>query len=114
MSVILPNFLFTAGSDNTVSTILGFFLAVLSNPEAQAKAQKEIDSVIANGELPTFEDRDSLPYVTALVTEVLRWCLSSPLGIYCATLVPRISCSKMVIQADPMFSRKMMCTMDAG
>ncbi|PPQ95248.1 hypothetical protein CVT26_014939 [Gymnopilus dilepis] len=72
--------MYSSGSDNTVSTILGFFLAVLSNPEAQAKAQKEIDSVIANGELPTFEDRDSLPYVTALVTEVLRWCLSSPLG----------------------------------
>ncbi|KAF8910615.1 cytochrome P450 [Gymnopilus junonius] len=69
-----------AGSDNTVATLAGFVFAMLSNPEAQAQAQSEIDSVIPNGDLPTFEDKDSLPYVTALVMEVFRCSISSPIG----------------------------------
>jgi len=57
-------------------------MAILHNPEAQKKAQKEIDSVLLNGHLPTFDDRESLPYVTALTMEVFRWAISSPIGNY--------------------------------
>jgi len=41
-------------------------------PDAQKRAQVEIDSVIGRNRLPTFEDR--LPYVDALIImrEVLR------------------------------------------
>ncbi|KAJ6504480.1 cytochrome P450 [Mycena vulgaris] len=34
---------------------------IQSNPEAQKKAQLEIDSVVGNGRLPDFDDEDSLP-----------------------------------------------------
>jgi cytochrome P450 len=42
------------------------------HPEIQAKAQGEIDSVCA-GRLPDFSDRSRLPYVDAIVKELLRW-----------------------------------------
>lgn len=41
-------------------------------PESQKKAQAEIDSIVGPDRLPCFEDKDSLPYVSALVAEVLR------------------------------------------
>lgn len=54
-------------------------------PDVLAKAQAEIDSVLGNsGEgaerLPTFEDRPRMPYVEALVKEVLRWNPVGPMG----------------------------------
>ena len=49
-------------------------------PEVQLKAQQEIDRVIGRDRLPTFEDRSSLPYINAIVLEVLRWGVVGPLG----------------------------------
>ena len=43
------------------------------NPDVQTKAQAEIDRVLANGRLPDFNDWDSLPYITAMMKEVLRY-----------------------------------------
>jgi cytochrome P450 len=51
-------------------------------PDVQAKAQAEIDTVIGTDRLPTSEDRPNLPYVDALVKEVLRWQPVTPLGSY--------------------------------
>lgn len=50
-------------------------------PEAQKKAQAELDAVLGPNCLPTLADRDSLPYVTALVDEVFRWQPVGPLAI---------------------------------
>jgi hypothetical protein len=41
-------------------------------PECQKKAQAEIDSVIGSSRLPTFEDRERLPYVECICRETLR------------------------------------------
>jgi cytochrome P450 len=49
-------------------------------PEVQKKAQAEIDAVVGNDRLPSFSDRSQLPYVEALVKEVLRWNVVAPLG----------------------------------
>jgi cytochrome P450 len=49
-------------------------------PEVQAKAQAEIDSVVGQDRLPEFSDRLDLPYVNALVLEVLRWQPVGPVG----------------------------------
>jgi hypothetical protein len=57
----------------TWSTLSMFFLAMVLNPEHQARAQKEIDAVIGPGRLPEFEDRDSLPYVECILQETLRY-----------------------------------------
>ena len=42
-------------------------------PEVQKKAQEEIDRVIGNDRLPEIQDRDSLPYVNAIMKEIFRW-----------------------------------------
>lgn len=43
------------------------------NPDAQRKAQAEIDAVVGNDRLPELKDRVNLPYTEALFKEVLRW-----------------------------------------
>lgn len=55
-------------------------LAMVLYPDVQAHAQAELDSVVGPSKLPDFEDRPSLPYVEAVLTEALRWMPVTPLG----------------------------------
>ena len=50
-------------------------------PEVQRKAQDEIERVLGRGRLPKMVDRAHLPYVNAIVKEVLRWKPITPLGL---------------------------------
>lgn len=72
--------LLEAGSDTTSSTLYAFVQALLLYPEAQKKAQAEIDKVIGENRLPTMEDQDDLQYVRACVKETLRWMPTTLLG----------------------------------
>ena len=56
-----------------------FFFAMILNPGAMKKAQEELDRVVDKGEFPDFSHKDDLPYIDALVKELLRW--SPPLPI---------------------------------
>jgi hypothetical protein len=58
-----------------------FFLAMTLFPEVQLKAQEEIDRIVGTKRLPNFEDRANLPYVDAIVKEVLRWHPVGPIGL---------------------------------
>ena len=42
-------------------------------PEVQRRAQAELDAVVGRARLPTFADAPRLPYVRAVIREVLRW-----------------------------------------
>lgn len=46
----------------------------------QAKAQAELDTVVGPDRLPEFSDRSNLPYVNAIISELLRWQPVVPLG----------------------------------
>jgi cytochrome P450 len=50
------------------------------HPEVQVKARSEIDQKIGTNRLPNYKDRESLPYLNALVKELLRWNPATPLG----------------------------------
>jgi cytochrome P450 len=64
-----------------MNAVLGsFILAMLANPDVQKRAQEEIDAVVHEGHLPSFDDEESLPYVSAVVKEVLRWKPAAPIG----------------------------------
>ncbi|KAI6039873.1 cytochrome P450 [Pisolithus marmoratus] len=76
---------FIAGSETSSSLLHSFILAMLLYPEVQAKAQTEIDRVIGAEKLPSFDDRSSLPYIDAILHELLRWSPVTPLGIPHAT-----------------------------
>ncbi|OQE34915.1 hypothetical protein PENCOP_c015G06813 [Penicillium coprophilum] len=73
--------LYAGGADTTVSSIASFFLAMALFPEVQRKAQEEIDTVLGSNRLPQFQDRDDLPYINALVKEVLRWHPVVPMSV---------------------------------
>jgi cytochrome P450 len=53
---------------------------MVMNPDIQKQAQAEIDRVVPEGHLPSIEDRPSLPTVTAILWEVMRWRPVSPIG----------------------------------
>ncbi|KAF8667835.1 cytochrome p450 [Rhizoctonia solani] len=62
-----------AGTDTTSTALVAFVAAMVLNPDVQAKAQKELDSVLGPTSLPTMSDRERLPYMRKLIQEVLRW-----------------------------------------
>ncbi|KAF7342921.1 O-methylsterigmatocystin oxidoreductase [Mycena sanguinolenta] len=72
--------MFSAGDSTTWTTLTIFVLAMTLHPEAQAKAQKEIDSVVGHMRLPEFRDREDLPFVEGILQETLRWIPAVPLG----------------------------------
>jgi cytochrome P450 len=76
----IPASLFGAGSDTTASTLCTAFLALVTHPETLHAAHKELDIVIGSDRSPTFADEGNLPYIRALVKEVLRWRPVAVLG----------------------------------
>ncbi|KAE9389085.1 cytochrome P450 [Gymnopus androsaceus JB14] len=66
----------------TTSTTLSFFLyAMILHPNVQEQAQKELDRVVGRSRNPAFSDMPFLPYVRAIVKEVLRWQPAIPLAV---------------------------------
>lgn len=57
-----------------------FTLAMVKNPRVWKRAQAEIDAVLGIHRLPEFQDRQSLPYVEAIMRETFRWKPVGPLG----------------------------------
>uniref|UniRef100_A0A8H7Y934 O-methylsterigmatocystin oxidoreductase n=1 Tax=Psilocybe cubensis TaxID=181762 RepID=A0A8H7Y934_PSICU len=72
---------YIGGADTTVSTVQSFFLAMAMYPDAQRNAQAELDAVVGSHRLPDFSDRDSLPYINAVIKESMRWNQVLPLAI---------------------------------
>ncbi|KAI0754716.1 cytochrome P450 98A3 [Daedaleopsis nitida] len=77
---------YAAGLDTQYAALQRFFLAMALYPEAQKKAQAELDAVVGTDRLPDLSDRDALQYVNAVVKETLRWYTVVPLGVpHCTT-----------------------------
>ncbi|OCL10731.1 cytochrome P450 [Glonium stellatum] len=72
--------LLEAGSDTTSSVLIGFVQAMVMFPDAQKKAQEEIDRVVGPDRLPTMDDEPRLQYVRGCVKESLRWMPTAILG----------------------------------
>jgi cytochrome P450 len=51
------------------------------HPAILAMAQAELDNVVGSDRLPTIEDRPSLPYVEAIMTECMRYGPAVPTGL---------------------------------
>jgi cytochrome P450 len=60
--------------------MLSLFLALIQYPDVRKRAQAELDNVLGRDRLPTFDDRQRLPYIDALCKELLRWRMVVPLG----------------------------------
>jgi cytochrome P450 len=73
--------LYEAGSDTTTMALEVFVMAMVLYPEVMKKAQAELDAVIGPDTLPDFTHKTQLPYIDAVIKEVLRWRPVSAGGI---------------------------------
>nr|XP_032825595.1 cytochrome P450 2F5-like [Petromyzon marinus] len=77
--------LFQAGTETTANSLrLGLFY-MITFPDVQKRVQEEIDCVVGPLRLPTFADRDALPYTHAVVHEVQRFANIVPIAVPHAT-----------------------------
>lgn len=54
---------------------------MIQNPDVQKRAQTAVDEVVGRDRLPDFSDHLSIPFVDAVIKEVLRWRMVLPLGM---------------------------------
>jgi hypothetical protein len=73
-------------SFQTASALASFVLLMALHPGIQRRAQAEIDEVVGTHSLPTLTDQESLPYISAVIKEVLRFAPVAPLGEMFAVL----------------------------
>ena len=61
-----------AGSETTASSIQSFVLFMLAHPNVLQRAREEIDQVVGDLRMPSFEDEEDLPFLVACIKETLR------------------------------------------
>lgn len=61
-----------AGSDTTQLSLNSLILGLVAFPETAMKAHEELDRVVGDS-IPQFADSPKLPYIRAMIKEVLRW-----------------------------------------
>ncbi|KAH8116638.1 cytochrome P450 [Phellopilus nigrolimitatus] len=84
------------GADTTSSALYTFFLVMTLYPEVQRQAQAEIDHVVGSQRLPTFADREKMPYIEAVLKESLRWNLVAPMALPHSALEERVHCGYLI------------------
>ncbi|ETW82537.1 cytochrome P450 monooxygenase 14 [Heterobasidion irregulare TC 32-1] len=72
---------YSAGSDTTISILNALILTMVMFPDIQQRAHAEIDLVIGPDRLPEFSDEGELPYITAIIKELLRWNVIQPFAL---------------------------------
>ncbi|OAV99179.1 hypothetical protein PTTG_01983 [Puccinia triticina 1-1 BBBD Race 1] len=82
----LAGSLFGAGSDTTAAALAIVIFAAACHPEQVKKVQDELESVVGNERMPTFDDYLELPLVKAFVCETFRWRPASAAGFMHATV----------------------------
>ncbi|XP_029008892.1 cytochrome P450 2F5-like isoform X1 [Betta splendens] len=70
------------GTDTTANTLLTAWLYLMNYPHIQEKCQLEIDTVLDGKDEASFEDRNQMPYVQAVIHEIQRICSVAPLSLY--------------------------------
>ncbi|KAF6746135.1 cytochrome P450 [Ephemerocybe angulata] len=77
--------LYSGGAETTVASLDSYFLAMTLFPHIQHKAQSTLDTYLhtrpTDRKFPAISDRPHLPYLEALMYEILRWNPSVPLGL---------------------------------
>ncbi|EFQ30538.1 cytochrome P450 CYP2 subfamily [Colletotrichum graminicola M1.001] len=81
-AMYLATSVMAARGDNTRMTINVFIMAMATRPETRSRAREEVDRVCTDGEslkLPRISDLSAMPYVAAMIKEVLRWRPTVPI-----------------------------------
>ncbi|KAK1382102.1 5-OH-xanthotoxin synthase [Heracleum sosnowskyi] len=93
IKAILLN-VFSGGIGTTGSALVFAMTALLRNQRVMKKAQEEVRSVIGKKEIVDEDDIQKLPYLRAVVKEVLRLYPPGPL------LIPRVSMESCILGED--------------
>ncbi|KAG1908874.1 cytochrome P450 [Suillus fuscotomentosus] len=72
--------IFGAATDNISAAITIAILAAACHPEAQARVQEQLDTIVGRERAPSFEDVQRLTELHAFMHESLRWRPVVPLG----------------------------------
>ncbi|CCM06184.1 uncharacterized protein FIBRA_08426 [Fibroporia radiculosa] len=72
--------LYSGGAETIVGVLTAFTLAMTLYPDVQARIQEELATIVGQ-RLPTVDDKDSLPYLNAVLWEVLRWAPIAPVAL---------------------------------
>ncbi|CAI7586938.1 unnamed protein product [Penicillium bialowiezense] len=70
------------GVESTATTLKVFVMAALLYPDVTKTAQVELDQIVGDDRLPNFDDMTKLPYLKAMMQEVLRWRSIAPFGLF--------------------------------
>ncbi|KAM9631637.1 LOW QUALITY PROTEIN: cytochrome P450 2F1-like [Trichechus inunguis] len=74
------NLLF-GGTETVGTTLRHAFLVLMKYPEAQARVQEEIDSVVGRARLPSLEARTAMAYTDAVIHVVQRFADAIPMNL---------------------------------
>ncbi|CAL8357354.1 unnamed protein product [Lota lota] len=74
-----------AGTDTTSNTICFAVFYLTTHPEVQERCQREMDVVLEEKERVSFEDKDRMPFMQAVIQESQRFCSTLPLSVYHST-----------------------------
>ncbi|CAO3589869.1 unnamed protein product [Absidia cylindrospora] len=80
--IVIMSDLLAAGADTISVTLSWMFVILTHHPEVQEKLYQEVCGFYKSyGRLPTFEERDQLPYSIAVQKESMRYRPTTPFGI---------------------------------
>ncbi|KAG9231630.1 cytochrome P450 [Amylocarpus encephaloides] len=75
-----------AGSETTSAALNSFLLFAVLNPEVVRKGQEEVDRVVGKDRYPSWEDEEELPYIRAIIKELLRIRPANKVGMQHCTV----------------------------
>ncbi|KAL0095299.1 cytochrome P450 [Phycomyces blakesleeanus] len=80
--IVIMSDLFTAGGDPIALSLSWLFAVLPHHPEIQKRMCEEIDAfIIKHGRIPSFSDREEIPYIIAVMMENLRFRSITNFGI---------------------------------
>jgi cytochrome P450 len=62
-----------AGTDTSAVTLNCLMCQLALHPEVVARAQEELDRVVGKRRTPTWDDEPNLPYIRAIIKEIMRY-----------------------------------------
>ncbi|CAL8360296.1 unnamed protein product [Lota lota] len=74
-----------AGTDTTSNTLLTGILYLMTHPHVQERCQQEIDRELKGKEQASFDDRNLMPYMQAVIHEIQRVANTVPLSVFHCT-----------------------------
>ncbi len=87
-------------------------LHLILYPKVQQKVKEEIDALTKGERLPTFEDREDLPYLEYVIEETTRVVPLSPLGVPHASLEDDIYKGMLIPKGSVVYANTQAITHD--